>query len=75
MENTLFSTLKVSVVPSAFALHIMTALLALLLVLGQQLVGSRGQDLHRGMGRQPWQTPSKWGTSASLHCPTLGQFS
>ena len=40
MENILFSTLKVSVVPSAFALHIMTALLALLLVLGQQLVGS-----------------------------------
>ena len=39
MENILFYTLKVSVVPSAFALHIMSALLPLLLVLGQRLVG------------------------------------
>ena len=53
----------------------LVGLARLRLVHGQQLVGSRGQDLHRGMGRQPWQTPSKWGTSASLHCPTLGQFS
>ena len=45
------------------------------LVHGQRLVGSMGQDLHRGMGHQPWQTPSKWDTSANLQCPTLGQFS
>lgn len=49
MENILFSTLKVSVVPSAFALHIMTALLALLLVLGQQLVAASPEwpNLHQ----------------------------
>lgn len=49
--------------------------LARLCLVHGQLVGSRAQDLHRGMGRQPWKTPSKWDTSASLHCPTLGQFS
>lgn len=42
------------------------------LVHGQQLVGSRGQDLHRGMGRQPWQTPSKWDTSAKFALPHPG---
>ena len=52
----------------------LVGLARLYLVHGQQLMGSMGQDLHRGMGRQPWQTPSKWDTSASLHCPTLGQF-
>ena len=52
----------------------LVGLARLYLVHGQQLIGSMGQDLHRGMGRQPWQTPSKWDTSASLHCPTLGQF-
>ena len=52
----------------------LVGLARLRLVHGQQLMGSMGQDLHRGMGHQPWQTPSKWDTSASLHCPILGQF-
>ena len=69
MENILFYTLKVRAVPSAFALHIMTALLALLLVLGQQLVGSfsrmaKSTSAPESWARHVWSSIIK-GTSLS----------